>query len=149
MTTEDRQLGMDRGISRRDFISGVSVAVGGALAVPSLPSLEAAAAQAPPDAAQYPPMRYGLRVAHAGSFEAAHAARDGRAFANPEDTREAYDLVVVGGGLSGLAAAYYFRKRAGRSAKILVLDNHDDFGGHAKRNDDNNHGRTPMGNGGR
>jgi spermidine dehydrogenase len=152
MTNEDRQLGMDRGISRRDFISGVGVAVGGALALqngtPSLEAASAQAAQAAPDGAQYPPMRYGLRGAHPGSFEAAHGARDGRAFANPEDTRETYDLVVVGGGLSGLAAAYYFRKRAGRTAKILVLDNHDDFGGHAKRNEYVYNGKTMMVTGG-
>ncbi len=51
------------------------------------------------------------------------------------DTGELYDLVVVGGGVSGLAAAYFFRKEAGPDARILVLDNHDDFGGHAKRNE--------------
>ena len=48
---------------------------------------------------------------------------------------ESYDLIVVGGGISGLASAYFYRKFAGVNAKILVLDNHDDFGGHAKRNE--------------
>src|SRR5205807_3028919 len=48
---------------------------------------------------------------------------------------ESYDLVVVGGGISGLAAAWFFRHAAGPDARILVLDNHDDFGGHAKRNE--------------
>ena len=47
---------------------------------------------------------------------------------------EAYDLIVVGGGISGLAAAYFFRKQAAKS-RILILDNHDDFGGHARRNE--------------
>ena len=42
---------------------------------------------------------------------------------------------MVGGGISGLASAYFFRKFAGAQTKILVLDNHDDFGGHAKRNE--------------
>ena len=137
MKGDDRELGMARAITRRDFIGGVSVAVGGALAIPKLQAAGVPAAQAAAavDAEHYPPMRYGMRGAHPGSFEAAHADRDGRAFANPEDTRETYDLIVVGGGLSGLAAAYYYRKRAGASAKILVLDNHDDFGGHAKRNE--------------
>src|SRR6201999_172261 len=53
----------------------------------------------------------------------------------PEKTGETYDLVVVGGGISGLAAAYFYRNAAGSKARILILDNHDDFGGHAKRNE--------------
>ena len=53
----------------------------------------------------------------------------------PAETGEQYDLVVVGGGISGLAAAHFFRKSAGESSRILVLDNHDDLGGHAKRNE--------------
>src|SRR5207248_6662672 len=52
-----------------------------------------------------------------------------------EDTGETYDLAIVGGGISGLAAAHYYRKAAGANARILILDNHDDFGGHAKRNE--------------
>ena len=47
---------------------------------------------------------------------------------------EEFDLVVVGGGISGLAAAYFYRQ-ARPNARILILDNHDDFGGHAKRNE--------------
>ena len=46
-----------------------------------------------------------------------------------------YDLVVVGGGISGLAAAWFYRRAAGADARILILDNCDDFGGHAKRNE--------------
>jgi spermidine dehydrogenase len=64
------------------------------------------------------------------------------------DTGERYDLVVVGGGISGLAAAYFFRKKAGNSAKILILDNHDDFGGHAKRNEFQAGGRMVLSYGG-
>src|SRR4051812_24873300 len=66
----------------------------------------------------------------------------------PADSGETYDLVVVGGGISGLAAAHFFRQHAGRSARILVLDNHDDFGGHAKRNEFQDGGRTVIGYGG-
>lgn len=44
-------------------------------------------------------------------------------------------MVVVGGGISGLAAAWFYRRAVGQQARILVLDNHDDFGGHAKRNE--------------
>ena len=56
--------------------------------------------------------------------------------------------MVVGGGISGLAAAHYFRAQAGASARVLVLDNHDDFGGHAKRNEFTHAGRTYIGYGG-
>ncbi|HYM23681.1 MAG TPA: NAD(P)-binding protein, partial [Vicinamibacterales bacterium] len=64
------------------------------------------------------------------------------------DIGESYDLVVVGGGISGLAAAYFFREAVGRQARILVLDNHDDFGGHAKRNEFRHEGRMMLLNGG-
>ena len=153
MNADDRELGMDRPITRRDFVSGVSVAIGGALVASKRGaahgSVESQAAQAlEPTAENYPPMRSGMRGAHPGSFEAAHAARGAQAVPAAEDTRETYDLIVVGGGLSGLAAAYYFRKKAGPSARILVLDNHDDFGGHAKRNEFTYGGRMLMLNGG-
>ncbi|HEY1449298.1 MAG TPA: NAD(P)-binding protein, partial [Caulobacteraceae bacterium] len=52
----------------------------------------------------------------------------------PKDTGETYDLIIVGGGISGLSAAHFFRK-ARPGARILIIDNHDDFGGHAKRNE--------------
>ena len=139
MKGEDRDLGMDRAISRRDFVQGV--AVGAAAASGALPGLaEAAAAAGAPSPATYPPLRTGMRGFHPGSFEDAPGmrqlmGRDKTPLPAPESTGETYDLVVVGGGLSGLAAAYFFRKRAGNAAKILVLDNLDDFGGHAKRNE--------------
>ncbi len=59
-----------------------------------------------------------------------------------------YDLIVVGGGISGLSAAHFFRERAGKSARILILENHDDFGGHAKRNEFHLGGRLQLLNGG-
>ncbi len=76
--------------------------------------------------------------------------RDGKVWeVGPEGaTGESYDLVVVGGGISGLAAALYFRRSAGPSARILVLDNHDDFGGHAKRNEFRAGDRLMLGYGG-
>ena len=84
----------------------------------------------------YPPTLTGLRGSHPGSFEVAHAlAREGKRFENPQALDESYDLVVVGGGISGLAAAYFYRKLHGAQSRILILDNHDDFGGHAKRNE--------------
>jgi len=63
------------------------------------------------------------------------------------EPEERYDLVVVGGGISGLAAAHFYR-RARPQARILVLDNHDDFGGHAKRNEFTVGGRLLIGYGG-
>jgi spermidine dehydrogenase len=86
----------------------------------------------------YPPALTGLRGSHVGAFEAAHSLRDGTLWdtaGTPVDTGEVFDLVVVGGGISGLSAAHFFRKAAGPQARILILDNHDDFGGHAKRNE--------------
>src|SRR4029450_5574867 len=99
----------------------------------------------------YPPALTGLRGSHDGSFEVAHALGDGSFWPNagqPSDAGESYDLVVVGAGISGLASAWYFRKAAGPSAGILILDNHDDFGGHARRNEFRVGGRTLIGYGG-
>ena len=64
-----------------------------------------------------------------------------------EDTGEEYDLVVVGGGISGLAAAR-FHRAARPGARILIIDNHDDFGGHAKRNEFHLGGKLHLLNGG-
>ena len=80
-----------------------------------------------------------MRGSHPGSFDAAHSLRDGTFWdsaGKPEDTGETYDLIIVGGGISGLSAAHFYRKAVGsKPARILILDNHDDFGGHAKRNE--------------
>jgi len=153
---EDRDLGMNRSIDRRDFIQGAAAMTGGAMLMQGGPAFAKAAGGAVPgvnvdgpiSAANYPPMRTGMRGHHPGSFESAHALRDGEQFGAAEDTGESYDLVVVGGGLSGLSAAWYFRERFGTSAKILVLDNHDDFGGHAKRNEFVVNGKQLIANGG-
>ena len=147
MSSTDRQLGMGAAITRRDFLNGVAVGVGGAWLSSGLPGdLGGVFAQG----AAYPPALTGLRGSHQGSFETLHALRD-TAFwtkaAPPQDTREEYDLVVVGAGISGLAAAHYFKK-ARPDARILILDNHDDFGGHAKRNEFSHAGRTYIGYGG-
>ncbi len=139
----DRILGMDRPITRRDFVNGMAVGIS-VLGASSIGS-----AQDQP--ANYPPERTGLRGSHSGSFEAIHSLRDGTFWKNagkPVDTHEAYDLVVVGGGISGLSAAYFFRAQAGPSARILILENHDDFGGHAKRNEFHMGGRMQLINGG-
>jgi spermidine dehydrogenase len=142
---------MNRRITRRDFVNGVSVGAAGALLLPrwalAMEAQDYAPEQAP---GYYPPALTGMRGDHEGSFEVAHALRDRRTvdLASVAHTGESYDLIVVGGGMSGLAAAYYFVKNVGRSAKVLVLDNHDDFGGHAKRNEFRHNGRLMAINGG-
>jgi spermidine dehydrogenase len=131
---------MQRSITRRDFLNGFSLAVGSSLALPESVWTEAFGLPDSPFAAEkspvyYPPAKTGLRGSHDGSWEVAHSVRDGKHWDNPTRDSESYDLIVVGGGISGLAAAYFYRKHAGPKARILILDNHDDFGGHAKRNE--------------
>ena len=144
MKKSDRQLGMNRDITRRDFIHNLSLASLGltlnanALAQDITGNLDAAEEY-------YPPVRTGMRGSHPGAFEVAHAlAREGRKFPEPVDLDEDYDLIVVGGGISGLAAAYYYRKQFGAESRILILENHDDFGGHAKRNEFHQGGRMRL-----
>jgi spermidine dehydrogenase len=102
------------------------------------------------DPSYYPPARTGLRGSHPGSNENAH----NRAWTQRSDwgptTRlhEVYDLIVVGGGLSGLSAAYFYQQKHGRDKKVLILDNHDDFGGHARRNEHTINGQRRIGYGG-
>ncbi|HXJ46150.1 MAG TPA: FAD/NAD(P)-binding protein [Candidatus Dormibacteraeota bacterium] len=148
----DRELGMFREITRRDFLNGVAVGTGAAAAESWLPGLawadDGVAPQNKPG--YYPPALTGLRGSHPGSFEDAHKLRDGnfwKSTGKPADTGESYDLVIVGGGISGLAAAYFWRMQK-PDARILILDNHDDFGGHAKRNEFRPGGRLLLGNGG-
>jgi spermidine dehydrogenase len=150
----DREIGMHRAITRRDFLNGIAVGVGSTLASAWVPGLTLAAESAhfAQDAPGYNPAALsGMRGSHPGSFEVAHALRDGtfwESAGKPFDTHETYDLIVVGAGMSGLAAAYFYRKQAGSSARILILDNHDDFGGHAKRNEFRPGGRLLLANGG-
>jgi spermidine dehydrogenase len=144
MDLRDRRLGMDRAISRRDFLNGVGVAIGASI-VPGCAWHGSPGAGTP--AVNYPPAATGMRGAHPGSFEAAHALVQGQRWA-AERTGEHYDLVVVGAGISGLTAAYIYRRDVDPDARILVLDNHDDFGGHAKRNEFQIDGRLLLGFGG-
>jgi spermidine dehydrogenase len=128
-------------LTRRDFLDGVALTIASGLTP---------AAQIFAQPARYPPALTGLRGDHPGSFETAHAlAREGTAF--PVDdlaVEDSYDLVIVGGGISGLAAAWFYRRAVGPQARILILDNHDDFGGHAKRNEFTLAGRRIIGYGG-
>jgi len=132
----DRELGMHRKITRRDFLDGVAMTAGAALMPWDLIAAQSSSLEKSPN--YYPPALTGMRGSHAGSFDTAHSLRDGTFWdsaGKPEDTGETYDLIVVGGGISGLSAAHFYRKATGGKARILILDNHDDFGGHAKRNE--------------
>jgi spermidine dehydrogenase len=152
--SQDRELGMERKITRRDFLDGVAVTIGGALAASAAPCMFGLTGfdSAPEkSSAYYPPALTGLRGNHEGSYPVAHSLRDQtfwESSSKPENTGESYDLIVVGSGISGLAAAYFFRKHAGANARILILDNHDDFGGHAKRNEFRAGGRLLLSYGG-
>jgi len=144
---------MQRSIARRDFLNGVGVAVGASLVAPSSilsEMLNAAEAEYAPEkqAGYYPPAKTGMRGSHDGSWEAGHALRDGKKWDQAAKDKETFDLIIVGGGISGLAAAYFYRQQVGNKARILILDNHDDFGGHAKRNEFTSGGKKLIGYGG-
>src|SRR5262249_30770908 len=133
----DRDLGMHCSITRRDFLNGIAVTAGASLLPPHLVAAMQEGAEPEKPSGYYPPALIGLRGSHVGSFEVAHSIRDGdfwQKAGTPAETGEQFDLVIVGGGISGLSSAYFFRK-ANPNARILILDNHDDFGGHAKRNE--------------
>lgn len=147
----DRELGMCHNIPRRDFLNGVAMTVGAAF-LPSSIHAGSMSADEPQNHPGYnPPLATGLRGSHPGSFEIAHSLRDGSFWKNaaaPKQLTEKYDLIIVGGGISGLAAAHFYRERARANAKILILENHDDFGGHAKRNEFHLGGKLQLLNGG-
>lgn len=131
------RLGMHEPISRRDFINGTLAAGAGVWMGVRAPALPFG-----PDAADAWTGFGGIgdyARSNGNTYDVmsvAHAMRDGkyeRAIARATDTGETYDLAVVGGGLSGLAAAVFFQKR--RGGRCLVLENHPIFGGEAKRNE--------------
>ena len=137
---------MTYNITRRDFLNGMAIATGTGLLAPNelFAQTNAGALHE-----VYPPTLTGLRGNHAGSFETMHALAWGGQ--KPDSHRklgEHYDMVIVGAGVSGLATAWFYQKAMGPDAKILILDNHDDFGGHAKRNEFHHRGRTLLGIGG-
>ena len=122
--------------------------VAGASMLPFKSSSQAVMAALKPE--YYPPALTGLRGSHPGSNEHAHnrALTQQTDWGPTTDLKEEYDLVVVGGGLSGLSAAYFYQQEHGRDKKVLILDNHDDFGGHAKRNEHTMDGVTRISYGG-
>jgi spermidine dehydrogenase len=148
--SNDKDLGMDRGINRRDFLNGVAVAAGASLLPPHVIAALANGKDPEKAADYYPPILTGLRGSHVGSFEVAHTVRDGgfgKTAPTPIETGEKFDLVIVGGGISGLSAAHFYRKQ-NPNARVLIIENHDDFGGHAKRNEFNVGGYKRLGFGG-
>ncbi len=140
---------MDRAITRRDFLHGAGTLAAAALGC-DLAGPARRGDPAPLPAPEGPASLVGARGSHAGSFEVAHqlafqSRRDFGPVGEPD--AGAYDLLVVGGGVSGLAAAWFYRRRH-PDARVLILENHDDFGGHARRNEFRVGGRTLIGYGG-
>ena len=132
------------GITRRDFLNGTQLALGASLLSPWTQLFGNTPLEA--SASYYPPALTGMRGAHNGCWETMHARVAGQSW--PVGTpQEHYDLVIVGAGISGLSAAWFYRQR-NPGARILLLDNHDDFGGHAKRNEFTLAGQTRIGYGG-
>ena len=141
-------------VTRRDFINGVAVSAAAGVLAPHAPYAVGADPKFNPPLTlatdhYYPPTLTGLRGSHEGSYEVAHAlAWRGEKPSAYQDLDEHYDLIVVGAGMSGLAAAWYFQQKVGPEARVLLLDNHDDFGGHAKRNEFHHNGRMVLSLGG-
>jgi spermidine dehydrogenase len=149
----DQKIGMGSNITRRDFLNGFGIAVGGSLILPDRKWFERFGLPQSPlspekSSAYYPPTLTGMRGTTDAVMEVGHALRDANTWNNPTPDSETYDLIVVGGGISGLSAAYFFRQMAGPKAKILILENHDDFGGHARRNEFHTSERMIIGYGG-
>ena len=142
----EKALGLNHDITRRDFLNSTLLASGGMLLSPLSPAqLLAQQANQAPDFLNDDWTGYGGVGDYANSngnttavFEAGHRIRDGEFESVPGnlvETGEVYDCVVVGGGISGLAAALIFHRQAGAGKTCLVLDNHPIFGGEAKRNE--------------
>jgi len=159
----DRELGMQRRITRRDFLDGMAMTVGAmAVAEPLAGSGNAVQGHGAAEGGgltslpqgelpAYPPAMTGLRGDQDKVFEFAHALRDKKSldiFGAPEEEKDSYDLVIAGAGISGLAAAHFYRKHFGKQARILILDPHDDVGGHARRDEFEVSGRLLLANGG-
>ena len=131
---------MNERITRRDFLDGMACVIT-AGAAPRL-------ALALPDGTPYPPGRTGYGGSRPQDFSVAHGVRDGQRYElRSRPVAERYDFIVIGAGIGGLAAAHYLRQ-ARPTARILILDNHDDFGGHARRNEFDVGGRLLLGYGG-
>ncbi|MEU4832393.1 NAD(P)-binding protein [Streptosporangium sp. NPDC023615] len=147
------ELGMDRLISRRDIVDGVIATAGIAACSPPRPEGRdghggrdrLVRAHWPVGTVLHPSPPLGSRGGGTGPAGLARVLRDPRfrpPAGTPEPTGEHYDLVVVGAGVSGVSAAYRWLEQAPR-ARILILDDHEEIGGHALR-----HGSPAGGRGG-
>jgi len=152
LKSADKYLGMHKAISRRQFCQGTAVAIGASLVPWAQAGDLGGSFRGSPEISNgyYPPALEGLRGAHVGAFETAHGVvLEGKRWTSGIDTGEGeFDLVIVGAGISGLSAAWFYLQQ-NPAARILILDNHDDFGGHAKRNEYTlENGHTMIGYGG-
>ena len=131
---------MNDQITRRDFLDGVACTLVAGMAPRPAPALQGGA--------PYPPGRTGYLGSRPQDFAVAHGVRDGRRYSlDSQPVTERYDYIVIGSGIGGLASAHYLHQARPR-ASILILDNHDEFGGHARRNEFNVGGRLLLGYGG-
>jgi spermidine dehydrogenase len=143
LTPEERDLGMDADITRRDFLNSIALGTGAVLLGTPAPAHRGA--PPPTDEPWHPWTGYtgvgDYARSNGNTWEVvtqAHGLRDGvydRMLSSATDTGETYDLVIVGGGFSGTVAAYTFLKETGRRRTCLLLDNHPIIGGEAKRNE--------------
>lgn len=146
-------------ITRRQFVGGAAVSLAGLALSPANSSMaemgvEESVVSGAPLGRRRPPsedpsLRTGIRGGHPGSSRVAHqmAFQGRRDWGDVSDIDEIYDLVIVGAGISGLSAAHLYRKKH-PNARVLLIDNHDDFGGHAKRNKFELDGRMYLGSSG-
>ncbi|MHC4356746.1 MAG: NAD(P)-binding protein, partial [Planctomycetota bacterium] len=121
-------------ITRRDFVNGTLMAAGASM----LPfGCTSRAVLDTLDPLYYPPALTGLRGDNAESYTDAHGkALAGKShWGSTTQLKEEYDLIVVGGGLSGLSAAFFYQQEHGKDKKVLILDTHADFGGQCARNE--------------
>jgi spermidine dehydrogenase len=137
---ERHRLGLDTQITRRDFVNGALVGGGGALlGAPFAGSLHAGTPATDTFTGYGGVGDYAKANGNTWPVvQAAHRLRDGgydaAAFAAAKPAGD-FDLVVVGGGIAGLSAAYYFTKAAGTGKRVLLLDNHSMLGGEARQNE--------------
>ncbi len=149
MSEKKTKLKLRSNITQRDFIGGTLAAVGGGMLILNVPFLQSCATP------EGPYKRIGVfndpwkgfggvgdyAISNgnvASTRDAAHLVRDGFTkglMGKTEDTGEEYDMVIIGGGFSGIGAAYEFHEKFGDTKKCLIIENNPVFGGEAKQNE--------------